>query len=81
MSPCHLPFPKGGEGAGGHLGGGGGLRRRRFFASSQAPRICPSRSSALSCWAAFPPSSSPPAPPCLFPPTPSRTACSAFLKD
>ena len=66
--------------------GRGALRRRRFFASSQAPRICPSKSSALPCWAvaaarSFPSLLFTPCPPCLFPPTPSRTACSAFLRD
>ena len=83
--PVTSHFPKGGRVLGGILGRGA-LRRRRFFASSQAPRICPSKYSAIPCWAvaaarSFPSLLFTPCPPCLFPPTPSPTACSAFLKD
>ena len=85
VSPCHLPFPKGGEGAGGHLREGG-LKEAAFLCLLPSPRICPRRSSALPYWAvaaarSFPSLLFTPCPPCLFPPTPSRTACSAFLKD
>ena len=46
MSPCHLPFPKGGEGAGGHLGEAG-LKEAAFFCLLPRPphlpqqMICP----------------------------------------
>ena len=40
MSPCHLPFPKGGEGAGGHVGEGG-LKEAAFFCLHPSPPHLP----------------------------------------